>query len=571
MGEVLDKVCCSDNHDGNTSNKSMRSYLNSSYCPTDYPQNQIPSSEIKFNSITKKEPFVTSLSRLPIRVSSIIRKNSGNPSNDYITMKNMGKGAYGTVMKVMHKKTGTIRAMKIIPKDNLRPGFTEEEIQREIDILKNLDHPGVIKIYEFYNDDDYYYLINEFCSDGDLSEKLIEAKYFDECIVKVLMFQIFSAVLYLHSKNVIHGDLKLENVMIDSVYPTTPVSRRLSFISSMKKDLETIKRTKTDSNQKRKFDRMKNFDLKLIDFGCSKIFTRYRRQFEDTIGTLIYCSPEVLKNLYDEKCDVWSCGVIMYILLSGELPFFGETEEIITKNILEGKYTFASDKFESVSKEAKDLISKCLEYNKHKRINVKEALDHPFFKTDLDRHNIFQEDLDSKNVLNRLSKFSTHSKFYQAVLAFLAHNYADKTQIDRIKKIFLAIDLNFDGKISKEELLYAYQTNGIKVSKEQLNEIIRSIDSDNNGFLEYEEFIRAAIPKENLFTEVNLRTAFDLFDLDKNGTISPSEVKEVLGMDANVDEKVLIELLKEIQNTGDDEITFEQFKKIMTSFGEKEI
>ena len=277
MGEVLDKVCCSDNHDGNTSNKSMRSYLNSSYCPTDYPQNQIPSSEIKFNSITKKEPFVTSLSRLPIRVSSIIRKNSGNPSNDYITMKNMVKGAYGTVMKVMHKKTGTIRAMKIIPKDNLRPGFTEEEIQREIDILKNLDHPGVIKIYEFYNDDDYYYLINEFCSDGDLSEKLIEAKYFDECIVKVLMFQIFSAVLYLHSKNVIHGDLKLENVMIDSVYPTTPVSRRLSFISSMKKDLETIKRTKTDSNQKRKFDRMKNFDLKLIDFGCSKIFTRYRR------------------------------------------------------------------------------------------------------------------------------------------------------------------------------------------------------------------------------------------------------------------------------------------------------
>ena len=79
------------------------------------------------------------------------------------------------------------------------------------------------------------------------------------------------------------------------------------------------------------------------------------------------------------------------------------------------------------------------------------------------------------------------------------------------------------------------------------------------------------VPKENLFTEVNLRTAFDLFDLDKNGTISPSEVKEVLGMDANVDEKVLIELLKVIQNTGDDEITFEQFKKIMTSFGEKEI
>ena len=129
------------------------------------------------------------------------------------------------------------------------------------------------------------------------------------------------------------------------------------------------------------------------------------------------------------------------------------------------------------------------------------------------------------------------------------------------KKIFLSIDLNFDGKISKEELLSAYKNNGIIVDQSQLNEIIKAIDSDNNGFIEYEEFIRAAIPKEKLFTEVNLKTAFDLFDLDKNGAISPSEVKEVLGMDSNVDEKVLDELLKEIKNTGNDEISFEQFKK----------
>ena len=566
---MLNKVCCAEDNNAYTSNHS---FLNdNSYLPTDYgySQNQIPSSEIKFNT-TPRNQFVTTLSRLPIRVSTVIRKNAGNPSDDYISIKNMGKGAYGTVTKVMHKKTGAIRAMKIIPKDNLRPGFSEEEIQREIDILKNLDHPGIIKLYEFYSDDDYYYLINEFCSDGDLSEKLISAKYFDECIVKVLMFQIMTAVQYLHSKNVIHGDLKLENVMVDSIFPVTPVSRRLSFISSMKKDLESIKRSQTtDDNQKFKFDQMKNFDLKLIDFGCSKIFTPYKRQFEDTIGTLVYCSPEVLKSHYDEKCDVWSCGVIMYILLSGELPFYGSNEAIITSNILEGKYNFESERFDCISDDAKDLISKCLIYNKNKRIKIKDALDHPFFKSNIDRHNLYQEDLNSKDILHRLTKFSTHSKFYQAVLAFLSHNYADKAQIDKLKKIFLAIDLNFDGKISKEELLYAYQNNGIFVDKAQLNEIIKSIDADNNGYIEYEEFIRAAIPKENLFTEVNLRAAFDLFDIDKNGTISPNEVKEVLGMDSNVDEKVLRELLKEIKNTGNDEITFDQFKKIMTSFREK--
>ena len=356
--------------------------------------------------------------------------------------------------------------------------------------------------------------------------------------------------------------------MIDSVLPQTPISKRLSFITSMRKDLETIKHSH-NNDSKLKFEQMKNFDLKLIDFGCSKIFTPYKRQFEDTIGTLVYCSPEVLKNNYDETCDVWSCGIIMYILLSGELPFYGTSEDKIVNNILSGKFNFESKRFNNVSEEAKDLIRQCLVYNKNKRIKIKEALDHPFFKTNLDRYNLFQAELDSKTVLNRLRKYSGHSKFYQAVLAFLSHNYADKAQIDKIKKIFLSIDLNFDGKISKEELLSAYKNNGIIVDQSQLNEIIKAIDSDNNGFIEYEEFIRAAIPKEKLFTEVNLKTAFDLFDLDKNGAISPSEVKEVLGMDSNVDEKVLDELLKEIKNTGNDEISFEQFKKIMTSFGEK--
>ena len=149
----------------------------------------------------------------------------------------------------------------------------------------------------------------------------------------------------------------------------------------------------------------------------------------------------------------------MYILLSGELPFYGTSEDKIVNNILSGKFNFESKRFNNVSEEAKDLIRQCLVYNKNKRIKIKEALDHPFFKTNLDRYNLFQAELDSKTVLNRLRKYSGHSKFYQAVLAFLSHNYADKAQIDKIKKIFLSIDLNFDGKISKEELLSAYKNN----------------------------------------------------------------------------------------------------------------
>ena len=102
--------------------------------------------------------------------------------------------------------------------------------------------------------------------------------------------------------------------------------------------------------------KLKNFDLKLIDFGCSKIFTQYKKTFEETIGTLLYCAPEVLKNNYNEKCDIWSCGIIMYVLLSGEYPFVGHTEKEITQKILNGNFTFSSPKFENVSENAQDLI-----------------------------------------------------------------------------------------------------------------------------------------------------------------------------------------------------------------------
>ena len=587
MGQMLDKVCCVENEEllyeeakKNNSITESRFY-SSKYNNTSSLAKSLPVSEIIFH-YPKMEETVKSLSNLPISTLNVIRKQKGDPLNNYTIVKPLGHGAYGHVFKVLHKTTGIVRSMKIIPKNNLKPGFTEDEIEQEINILKNLDHPHVIKIYEVYNDDDYYYLINEFCSEGDLSEKLSQMRHLPECIVKVLMFQIFSAVSYLHARRIIHGDIKLENIMVDSTLSVNNRRRRKSFVTSVREDADTIQLSRMNStstekeanvlpspNSKMQFNKMKYFDLKLIDFGCSKIFSKYRKNFEDTIGTLVYCSPEVLRNNYNEKCDIWSCGVIMYILLSGDLPFCGKTEKEITQKILSGKLSFKNTIFDSVSTQAKDLITKCLIYDKNKRISVKDALQHPFFVDDLDPNNIFQENLDSKEILKSLKKYSKHSKFYQAVLAFLSHNFAEKEQLDRIKKIFLSIDLNFDGKISREELRHAYEEAGLPIEKEQLEKIIQSVDFDNNGFIEYEEFIRVTIPKEHLFTEANLKTAFDLFDLDGNGEISPNEVKEVLANGKTVDEGVISELLKEIQKTGDEEISFEQFKQIIRGFGEE--
>ena len=209
------------------------------------------------------------------------------------------------------------------------------------------------------------------------------------------------------------------------------------------------------------------------------------------------------------------------------------------------------------------LIRKCLTYDKNKRISIEEVLKHEFFSDDINPNNIFEDEIDSKNALISLKNYSQSSKIYQTVLAYLSHNFADKEQLSRLKKIFYKIDLNLDGKLSKEELETAFKEAGMEMKKEQLNKVIESIDFDGNGYIEYEEFIRVTLPKEQLFTEANLKTAFDMFDLDKNGSISLNEFKEILGIGKITDKNVNKELLKEIPIKGNEEITFEQFKKIL--------
>ena len=134
-----------------------------------------------------------------------------------------------------------------------------------------------------------------------------------------------------------------------------------------------------------------NYGIKLIDFGCSKIFTRYKKTFNDIIGTLVYCSPEVLANEYNAECDIWACGVLMYCLLSGHFPFDGQNEEEITSKILSGKFEFDIDLFNNITEEAKDLIKKSLKYDVSKRITIPEALNHKFFQ-DLKNSNKFTEE-----------------------------------------------------------------------------------------------------------------------------------------------------------------------------------
>ena len=638
MGNLVLNICCIRNDDiTNNPNYSHNVYDNSNdKNPTSFRKSEIerlPASQIVLGLPKNADSYTTllSTSRIPITSKYVIISKSNDPFEDYEIIKKLGEGTYGRVYKVKNKNNNTIRAMKKISKYFLG-NLNDNEVTKEIEILRNLNHPYIIKLYEYYIREDYIYLINELCEEGDLQGKIKKIKKFPEFIVKIIMLQVFKALMYLNEKSIIHGDLKLENILVEC-YENNKESRnnygKDGFIEAIKHDMGIIKGNislknslnstnsfkegnledindlnkklnekhqreainsyattfrfrakKKDKNDK--MDEIKNkeekivdknkniydikklhifnYGIKLIDFGCSKMFTRTKKNFNDIIGTLVYCSPEVLINDYNESCDVWSCGVLMYCLLCGYFPFEGEGEEEITRKILSGKFEFDVQDFNTITDEAKDLISKCLKFDPKKRITIQEALNHRFFQ-DLKEATQFTEE--DKQKLSNLKKLNKYPKFYQIVLTYLSYNFSDNKLLNELSQLYDKLDNNSDYKITKAELYKAYKIAGIPITTQELESIIKSIDFDNNGNVDYEEFVRMCIPKEKLFTEENLENAFLLFDKDKKGFITPAEIIDFIESNKNINDDIKKKIKNEILDIADEIIDREEFKIFM--------
>ena len=234
-------------------------------------------------------------------------------------------------MKVRHTITGELRAMKIIKRSE-NSGFNESSIFAEIKILKSLDHPNIIKIYEFFQDKDNFYLITELCEGGDLFTLLTDHEintFFTERIIRSIMRQVFSALYYLHSLNIIHGDIKLDNILVES-------QNLQSFTNGSSTDL----------------------DIKLIDFGCSRKMTTEFKISEFLEGTISYIAPEIIQSgKIHKKNDIWSCGVMIFIILAGYPPFNGKTDNETFELIKLGNYTIPDEIKDHYSKEVIDLIN----------------------------------------------------------------------------------------------------------------------------------------------------------------------------------------------------------------------
>ena len=470
---------------------------------------------------------------LEINTRLIINCNNKNPKDQYKIIKKLGKGAYGTVWKVRNINTGLFRAMKRIKK--MRNNMNKiNEIVNEIEILKNLDHPNIVKIFEFFIEADGYYIITEYCHGGELFQAIKLKGFFSEDKAANIIYQVFNAMNYCHNTiKVIHRDLKPENIMIESI------------------DNETG-----------------YYNIKIIDFGTATIIQSDKSE-NKVLGSCYYIAPEVLNKKYNEKCDIWSCGVILYILLSGNVPFNGRDEREITQKIKLGKFDLNRKPFDNISEEAKDLIKQCLEMNVNKRINAKEAMEHPWFNLlNTKEYFVKVNEYFMNKTINNLIMYKPKNKLQQLALTYLVHNFPDLNEIKNINKIFINFNTSGNGKLSREEtyqgLLKYLHYSSTEELDQKVRDIFNNIDNDNNGFIECEEFSRAALDKRIFLDENVLKFTFDFMDKDGSGEISLDELKEVFGVkDDKEAEKSLKEIIDKIDKDGNGQISIQEYSDMM--------
>ena len=483
----------------------------------------------------KKNPFSFLIcTKINLTNETIVTETASDISKNYKKLNLIGEGnSSSQVYRVRNEITDAIRAMKIIKKSE-KATDDEKEIINEINILRIIDHPNILKLFEFYSNKEEYAMILELCSGGELYKEIVQKGPFDEGYTSYVMYQIFSAINYCHKMHIIHRDLNPENILI------------------------------VDKND------LKYPRIKICDFGTSKMFEKGLMQ-KNIVGSLYYIAPEVLKKKYNEKCDIWSCGVIMYILLSQRLPFNSEkeNEEELLNKILLGKFDLESPPFDKISKNAKDLITKLLTSDPQKRISAEEALNHPWFKDNKSKElfNQINDEAILTKLVENLKSYQNQTVIQKTALAYLVHNFPHLKDIINACKLFNQIDTNCDGKINKEELL-----NGLKARlkmehlENAVSVIFKNLDMNNNGFIEYEEFVRAAVDKEIFITDNILYFAFKYFDKDGSGEITFDEIEAVFKETIPDKSKVhnsLLKIIKEVDVNGDGKISFTEFCRVM--------
>mmetsp|Transcript_44477 Transcript_44477/g.128552 ORF Transcript_44477/g.128552 Transcript_44477/m.128552 type:complete len:533 (-) Transcript_44477:95-1693(-) len=427
---------------------------------------------------------ISQSNRVPSR-GQLVSSKDGSIRDEYEMEETaLGEGTQGVVRRAIRRSTGIARAVKSVPKKQV---VDVVEFKREIQLMRLMDHPNIIKLFETFEDKNYIYLVMELCTGGELFDRIIAKGRLSEEEAAMVMKQVLRAVYYLHEMNVCHRDLKPENFLF---FGKGPIEDNV---------------------------------LKLIDFGlaCHLQPGEYCRQM---VGTAQYVAPQVLLRRYDKRCDLWSCGVILYTLLSGKAAFSGRTEQDVLSKVRQGTVSLAGPVWERVSNDAKHLIRMLLRRNPAQRFSAEQALGHVWLR---DRTPTTMDVQLAKGFLSRLQAFRMHNNLKKAAL----HAIADQLSVDEtrhLREVFNALNVSENGVLTMSELRKALVRTGHADDMPDLEQILRGVDVSNNGVIDYTEFLAATIDDRHDANDEALWNAFNNFDLDGDGRISQKELLKLL-------------------------------------------
>ncbi|XP_074587144.1 calcium-dependent protein kinase 10-like [Curcuma longa] len=464
-----------------------------------------------------------------LQADFVLKRQTENLKDLYSLGRKLGQGQFGTTYLCGEKATGKEFACKSILKRKLTTEEDVEDVRREIQIMHHLaGHPNVISIKEAYEDAVAVHVVMELCAGGELFDRIIQKGHYTERKAAELARLIVGVVQACHSMGVMHRDLKPENFLF--------------------------------------VNQMEDAPLKTIDFGLS-IFFRPGEIFTDVVGSPYYVAPEVLKKRYGPEADIWSAGVIIYILLSGVPPFWAETEQGIFEEVLHGSLDFQSDPWPSISESAKDLVRRMLVRDPKRRLNAHDVLRHPWVQID---GLAPDKPLDSA-VLSRLKQFSAMNKLKKMAIRVIAEQLSED-EIAGLKQMFKMIDTDNSGQISFEELKAGLERIGANLKESEIYALMQAADVDNSGTIDYGEFVAATLHLNKIEREDHLFAAFSYFDKDGSGYITQDELQQACE-EFGIKDVKLEDMIREVDQDNDGRIDYNEFVAMMhkgdAGFGKK--
>nr|BCU41346.1 calcium-dependent protein kinase [Gentiana scabra] len=466
--------------------------------------------------------------RLPLSPKQIFKTETilGKPYEDvrsrYELGRELGRGQFGVTYFCTELSTNRTYACKSISKKKLVSKNDKEDMRREVQIMQHLSgQPNIVEFKGAYEDKNSVHLVMELCAGGELFDRIIAKGQYSESAAASICRAIVNVVHVCHFMGVIHRDLKPENFLLS--------------------------------------DHTQNALLKATDFGLS-VFIEEGKTQKAFVGSAYYVAPEVLKRKYGKEIDIWSAGVILYILLSGVPPFWAETERGIFHSILRGYVDLESQPWPSISSGAKDLVKKMLTQDPEKRITAAQVLEHPWIR---EGGEASDKPIGSA-VLTRMKQFRAMNKLKQLALKVIAENLSTE-EIKGLKTMFQNMDTDKSGTITYEELRSGLAQLGSTLTEAEAKQLMEAADVDGDGTIDYIEFVTATMHKCKLDKEENVYTAFQFFDKDNSGFITTDELESAMGEYGMGDPTTIKDIISEVDTDNDGKIDYGEFCTMMRS------